>query len=71
MFVPARTPKPIVDRLFAVTTAVMKEPEMQELFAKRSVPLVMSESPAELNAYVLSESRRWDRIIRENAVRID
>src|SRR5688572_13431190 len=71
MFVPARTPKPIVDRLFAVTTAVMKEPEMQELFARRSVPLAMSESPAEFNAYVLSESRRWDRIIRENAVRID
>ena len=44
---------------------------MQELFTRRSVPLVLSESPAEFNAYVHSESRRWDRIIKENNVKID
>jgi tripartite-type tricarboxylate transporter receptor subunit TctC len=71
MFLPARTPPAVVEKLFAATVAVMREPEMQELFAKRSVPLVLSASPAEFNAYVLSESRRWDRIIKDNNVRID
>jgi tripartite-type tricarboxylate transporter receptor subunit TctC len=71
MFLPARTPPAVVEKLFAATVAVMREPEMQELFTKRSVPLVLSASPAEFNAYVLSESRRWDRIIKDNNVRID
>jgi hypothetical protein len=71
MFVPAGTPKPVIEKLYAATVAVMKEAEMQELFAKRSVPPVLSASPAEFNAYVQSESRRWDKIIRDNNVRID
>jgi tripartite-type tricarboxylate transporter receptor subunit TctC len=71
MFVPARTPRVVIDKLYAATVAVMKEAEMQELFARRSVPLVLSESPAEFNAYVQSESRRWEKIIRDNNVRID
>ena len=50
---------------------VMREPEMQELFTKRSVPIALSESPAEFNAYVLSEMQRWDKIIKDNKVRID
>ena len=71
MFVPTRTPKPVIDKLFAATIAVMKEPEMQELFAKRAVPMALSDSPAEFTAYVQSESRRWDKIIKDNKVRID
>jgi tripartite-type tricarboxylate transporter receptor subunit TctC len=71
MFVPARTPRAVVDRLFAATIAVMKEPEMQQLFNKRAVPVALSESPAEFTAYVQSESRRWAKIISDNNVRIE
>ena len=71
MFVPAGTPQAVIDRLFAAAVAVLKEPEMQELFAKRAVPIALSESPAQFTAYVQSESRRWDRIIKDNNVRID
>ena len=71
MFAPARTPKSMVDTLFTATIAVMKDPEMQELFTKRSVPLALSESPAHFNAYVQSESKRWEKIIKENRVNLD
>ena len=71
MFAPARTPRAVIDRLFAATVAVLKEPEMQEFMAKRSIPLDLSASPAEFNAYVQSEMKRWDKIIRDNHVRID
>jgi tripartite-type tricarboxylate transporter receptor subunit TctC len=71
MFAPARTPRPVIDKLFAATVAVLKEPEMQEFMAKRSIPLDLSASPAEFNAYVQSEMKRWDKIIRDNNVRID
>jgi tripartite-type tricarboxylate transporter receptor subunit TctC len=71
MFAPARTPRPVIDHLFAATVAVLKEPEMQEFMAKRAIPLDLSASPAEFNAYVQSEMKRWDKIIRDNQVRID
>jgi tripartite-type tricarboxylate transporter receptor subunit TctC len=71
LFVPVRTPRPVVDRLFAAAIAVMNEPEMRQLFGKRSVPIALSESPVEFTAYVQSESRRWEKIIGDNNVKVD
>ena len=71
IFAPARTPRPVVDKLYVAIIAIMKDPEMQEFLVKRSVPPALSDSPADFNAYVQSESRRWDRIIKDNNVRID
>jgi hypothetical protein len=31
----------------------------------------LSASPADFDAYVVSELKRWDRIIKDNKVRID
>jgi len=71
LFAPAKTPKPIIDKLFAATIAVMRDPELQELFNKRAVPMALSASPAEFDAYVRSEHQRWLKIIKDNNVRID
>jgi tripartite-type tricarboxylate transporter receptor subunit TctC len=71
MFAPVRTPRPIIDKLHAATVAVMKQPEMQEFLAKRLIPPALSESPAEFNAYVQAESKRWDKIIKDNKVKLD
>ena len=71
LFAPAKTPKPIIDKLFAATIAVMRDPELQELFNKRAVPMALSASPAEFDAFVRSEHQRWLKIIKDNNVRID
>ena len=71
LFVPAATPHAIIDRIFKETVAVMGDPEMKDYLAKRLIPLALSESPAAFNAYVLSESKRWDKIIRDNKVAIE
>ena len=71
MFAPAKTPRPVIDKLFAATVAVWKDPEMQDFLVKRSIPPALSASPAEFNAYVLSETRRWTKIIKDNNVKID
>ena len=63
--------RPIIDKLFAAAVAVMQEPEMQEFLVKRSIPLALSASPAEFNAYVQSEMQRWVRIIKDNGVKIE
>ncbi len=71
VFAPVKVPKPIIDKLFNSIVAVMSSAEMQEFFSKRSVPVAVSASPAEFNAYVASESKRWEKIIKDNNVRID
>ena len=71
MFAPAHTPRAVIDKLYAATIAVMKQPEMQEFLVKRLIPPALSASPAEFNAYVQSEAKRWDKIIKDNKVSID
>lgn len=71
IFAPARAPKPVVARLHAVAVTAMKELEAEGVLAKRQTPISISESPAEFNAYVLSEMKRWDKIIKDNKVKID
>jgi tripartite-type tricarboxylate transporter receptor subunit TctC len=71
IFAPARTPKPIVAKLHAVAVAAMKELEAEGVLTKRQTPISLSESPADFNAYVMSELKRWDKIIKDNNVKID
>jgi tripartite-type tricarboxylate transporter receptor subunit TctC len=71
LFAPVKTPRAIIDKLHKVTVAAMGEPEMQEFMAKRAIPVALSASPAELDAYVRSERGRWAKIISDNNVRIE
>jgi len=71
IFVRAGTPKAIVARLHAVAIAAMKELDAEGVLEKRQTPMTVSGSPAEFNAFVQSEAKRWERIIRDNKVKID
>ena len=71
LFVPAKTPKPVVDKLFAAITAAMKEPEMQDYLTKRLIPITLSASPADFDNFVRAESKRWSKIIKDNHVKLD
>ena len=71
LFAPARTPRPILAKLHAVAVAAMKELQAEGVLEKRQTPMSLSASPAEFDAYVLSELRRWEKIIKDNHVRID
>ena len=71
LFAPVRTPKAVVAKLDGAATAAMKELEAEGVLAKRQTPISLSASPAQFDAYVRSELQRWERIIKENKVRID
>lgn len=71
VFVRAGTPKAIITKLHAEIVAAMKELEAEGMLTKRAIPLSVSESPAEFDAYVASENKRWLKIIRDNNVNID
>lgn len=70
MLVPAKTPKPILDRLLADTRAALKSPEVnQALVSQGAEP--GGNSPAEFAAYFQSEIRKWGRVIESAAVKLD
>ena len=71
LFAPVRTPRAIVARLHADAVAAMKELDADGTLAKRQLPVSLSASPDEFNAFVHAEAKRWTKIIQDNGVRLD
>ncbi len=70
LFAPAGTPKPIIDKLNAVTVAALKTPELRAKLLDIGDETVGS-SPAELAAYLRSELDKWPPIIKAAGVKVD
>ncbi len=71
LFAPVKTPRAVIVKLHANLVEVLAQPEMKEFFAKRLIPLQVSKSPEELNEFVLTETQRWARIIRDNNLKME
>lgn len=71
VFVRAGTPKAVLSKLHGEIVIAMKELEAEGMLTKRAIPLSVSATPAEFDAYVVSENKRWLKIIRDNNVSID
>ncbi len=71
VFARAGTPKAVVAKLHREIVNAMKELDAEGMLTKRAIPLSVSESPAEFDAYVVSENKRWLKIIQDNNVKID
>jgi tripartite-type tricarboxylate transporter receptor subunit TctC len=70
MLVPAKTPKPILDRLLADTRSALKSPEVnQALVSQGAEP--GGNSPAEFAAYFQAEIKKWGRVIAAAAIKLD
>ncbi len=65
-FVPAGTPKEVVERLHAVAVQVMATPDVVSRLASGGAVALTSASPAAFAEYVAQETRRWARIARES-----
>ena len=68
LFLPAQTPRAVVDRLNAAVQQLMQRAVVREQFARQGVPVTLSRTPAEFDAYVRTETQRWAKIIRDNNV---
>jgi tripartite-type tricarboxylate transporter receptor subunit TctC len=64
IFVPAGTPKPVVDRLYAAVIDTMKTAEVQQRLANGGVDVVTS-APGEFTKFVAKETERWGKAVRE------
>jgi tripartite-type tricarboxylate transporter receptor subunit TctC len=65
IFVPAGTPREVVDRLFTVTQQVMKDPDVIARLKTGGAEAITSESPAAFAKYVAAETERWARIAKD------
>ena len=70
VFVPAGTPRPIVDKLHKVLTETLKQPEVAARLESIGAEAVGS-TPEELAKHLASESARWSKLIAEQNIRLD
>jgi tripartite-type tricarboxylate transporter receptor subunit TctC len=68
MVAPAKTPKPIVDKVHAEMKAIMAAPDVQKLMHTIGLVPVDSPSVAEMEKFVASENSRWGKIVTEAGI---
>jgi tripartite-type tricarboxylate transporter receptor subunit TctC len=59
---PARTPRPVIDRLHKEIAGALAAPDVQKRFAELGVEGRAS-TPEELRDFHLAESQRWRRVV--------
>ena len=64
VFVPAGTPKEVVDKLYSVIMETMKTPEVVQRLGNGGVDVVTS-APGEFAKFVQSETDRWGKAVKE------
>jgi tripartite-type tricarboxylate transporter receptor subunit TctC len=62
-FAPAKTPKAVIDKLNEVLKAAMADKAVEEALLKASIEPVTS-TPAELRAFVISETKKWIDLVK-------
>jgi tripartite-type tricarboxylate transporter receptor subunit TctC len=68
-FLPAATPRAVTDKLYASIEKATQRPQTRALFAKARIPLTLSKSPADFQKYVVDETARWAKVIKDYDVK--
>lgn len=65
LVVPAKTPRPIVERLHKEITAILDMPDVKERILKTGFIPVKNPSVDELDAFMKSEIVRWGKVVKQ------
>jgi tripartite-type tricarboxylate transporter receptor subunit TctC len=65
---PARTPKPIVDRLYQALTTAANSPDFTEQMTAQGVEVV-NRKPAEFSALIKQELAQWSKVIQKAGIK--
>ncbi|MGE5096972.1 MAG: Bug family tripartite tricarboxylate transporter substrate binding protein [Betaproteobacteria bacterium] len=71
VFVPAGTPRAIVDKLHAALLKVLAEPDMAQKFMVGGAFVVTSRTPEEFATFVAAEGQRWGKVAKEVGATVD
>lgn len=67
---PAKTPRPIIDKLHRDITAVLKEPELRERFSVLGIEPV-GNTPGEFAAQIKADMARWKQVVERAKIKAD
>ena len=70
MFVPAKTPRAVIDRLNAALNTVLKEPEIREKLLAQGSEAVGG-TPEQLGAVVNAELPKWAKLVKDAGIKAD
>jgi tripartite-type tricarboxylate transporter receptor subunit TctC len=67
-FVPAKTPRTVVEWLYSEAKSTFSAPEQRRRFAEQGLTVILG-TPEETAAFVAAESRRWGEVIKRANIR--
>ena len=70
LFVPARTPEPVIRKMHADTVKAVTDPDTKAKLEQLGVGVVGS-SPEELRAFLAAEMAKWGTIIAEAGIKVE
>ena len=68
---PAKTPKPIVDRLYAAIAQAATAPDMTEQFRAQGLEAYVQASPEAFTSFLRKDLERWGKVAKESGARAD
>ena len=70
LLAPAKTPRPIIDRLNADITKVLAMPDVKEALFKRGLQVAPG-TPEQFGALIESEVTKWAKVINEKGIKVE
>jgi len=70
-FVPAGTPREVVQKLFQETSKVLSLPEVGKALAREGTETSGSKSPDDFAAFIAEDARLWARLVKESGAKAD
>jgi tripartite-type tricarboxylate transporter receptor subunit TctC len=68
VFLPKGTPKPVVDKMFKVSTEMMKDANVVKRLGDSGITIITSKSPADFVSFLKAETDRFGRVIKDNKI---
>jgi tripartite-type tricarboxylate transporter receptor subunit TctC len=67
---PAKTPKPIVDRLNAEVLKALNDPDVKTKFLEQGAQ-ILGGTPQQYETYLIKETDRWNSVVKASGVSLD
>jgi tripartite-type tricarboxylate transporter receptor subunit TctC len=71
MLVPSRTPKAVVNRIFAETIKAVKPADVVEALGRQGLDVETSASPEAFAAQIRAETAAWAKVIKAANIRAE
>jgi tripartite-type tricarboxylate transporter receptor subunit TctC len=71
LFVPARTPQPVIEKIVAAVNTAMADSAMRELWIKAGLEVYADSTPDKAHRFVEEEVTRWTPIIKSLGLKAD